>query len=238
MRIQAGCRFMKAIRLLILFVFLATTAFCATPSTKSSNLPKFQDNAYTNEQAEQWNKKGKKYKNPFKKGTYKRFLASKTYPKTYDVWKDVKLLDSATAPDLSLVIYLGKQRAVLMIKGRVAMDFPICTGKIQHETPTGEYTILEKDIDHESNKYGNLHNNRGNKIKSNFTIGKEKIPKGITFKGAPMPFFMRLTYGGIGLHVGRVARVPSSHGCIRVPRESCKIVYSKIKEGTPVSIVP
>ena len=224
------------------WIFFATIAFACAPlaDSKEKSLSKscFDDNAYTFDQAQNWNKKAKGYKNPFKPGSYKHFLASKGYPKTYDFWKDKRLLTKASAKATSLVIRLGIQRAVLYVKDDPVLDFPISTGKEKYETPSGEFVILEKDEDHMSNRYGTIRNGSGKKINSNAESGKDKIPKGCEFKGAPMPFFMRLTYGGIGLHVGKVPRVAASHGCIRILPETCKLVYHKVKEGTPVSILP
>lgn len=206
--------------------------------TRADAKPRFNEEAYSYDQAKNWDKKGKGYKNPFNPGSYKHFLAAKRYPKTDDFWKDRKLLDKASPKDTSLIIYLGSQRAVLYVKDAPALDFPVCTGKENYATPSGEFVILEKDEDHVSNLYGSIRDGKGKKLHSDAKAGRDKVPKGAAFKGAPMPFFMRLTYGGIGIHVGRVSRVASSHGCIRVLPETCKLVYSKVKEGTPVSILP
>lgn len=228
-------------QLTVLIALVAASVMCcplAWAKQKGEAQPRFNDDEYTCEQARTRDKTAKNYKNPFKPGTYKHFLASKGYPKTYDFWKDKKLLEKASPKDISLVIRLSTQRAVLHVKDVPVFDFPISTGKEKYETPTGEFVILEKDADHMSNLYGTIRDAKGKHVKSNAESGKDKIPKGGEFKGAPMKFFMRLTYGGVGLHVGKVPRVPSSHGCIRVLPETCKLVYNKVREGTPVSILP
>lgn len=108
----------------------------------------------------------------------------------------------------SLRIYLGMQRGVCLADGQVAMDFPVCTGTRKHPTPTGRYRIIEKDANHWSNLYD-----------------------------CPMPFFMRLTYSGIGLHIGQVYRQPASHGCIRLTREACEPLFRVLSCGTRVEIM-
>ncbi len=64
------------------------------------------------------------------------------------------------------------------------------TGKKGHETPTGVFTILEKDKDHHSSTYNN----------------------------APMPNMNRLTWSGVALHAGNLPGYPASHGCVRACR--------------------
>lgn len=103
-------------------------------------------------------------------------------------------------------IHLARQRGELLMDGRVAMDFPVCTGR-RNSTPEGHYHILEKDRAHRSNLYH-----------------------------VAMPYFMRLTYDGIGLHVGDVYSAPVSHGCIRLTREACVPLYRLLPVGTPVII--
>ena len=53
-----------------------------------------------------------------------------------------------------------------------------------------------------------------------------------------MPYWMRLSYGGIGMHRGKVPRYPASHGCIRMPSSVAPTVFANTPPGTPVDIVP
>ena len=105
-----------------------------------------------------------------------------------------------------VLIDLQIQRGFLYVNDQVAMDFPICSGK-EDGTPRGSYTVLEKQVHHVSNLYD-----------------------------VSMPYFMRLTYDGIGMHVGYVGRSPLSHGCIRIPRAACIPLYNNIPTGTPVDV--
>jgi len=51
-------------------------------------------------------------------------------------------------------------------------------------------------------------------------------PKGTVYQGILMPYWMRLTWYGIGMHVGKFdKRVRSSFGCIRVFEEAQPYIY-------------
>lgn len=84
----------------------------------------------------------------------------------------------------------------------------ISSGKPGHETPTGDFTVSEKDPDHHSSLYEN----------------------------ASMPFFMRLTDGGVGLHAGFIPGYPASHGCVRLPIGMARELFQHVEPGTPVEI--
>ncbi len=104
-------------------------------------------------------------------------------------------------------IDLARQRGIFVVNDAVVMDFPVCTGKKRKPTPTGRFRITQKNIHHHSNIYD-----------------------------VPMPYFMRLTNGGIGMHVGDVFRSPASHGCIRLTREACVPLFRNAPSGTRVII--
>ena len=55
---------------------------------------------------------------------------------------------------------------------------------------------------------------------------------------APMPYWMRLTSYGIGMHGGLIPEPgkPASHGCIRMPKEFVPILFDSVVVGTPVTI--
>jgi lipoprotein-anchoring transpeptidase ErfK/SrfK len=52
-----------------------------------------------------------------------------------------------------------------------------------------------------------------------------------------MKFFMRLSLEGMGMHAGILPGYPASHGCIRLPLEMAKAIYTTITVKTPVSII-
>lgn len=95
---------------------------------------------------------------------------------------------AATGPVL-IYVDLSRQRATVYRNGvRIAVS-TISSGKPGHETPTGVFTILQKDASHRSKKYNN----------------------------APMPFQERLTWDGVALHAGGLPGYPESHGCVHLP---------------------
>jgi lipoprotein-anchoring transpeptidase ErfK/SrfK len=53
-----------------------------------------------------------------------------------------------------------------------------------------------------------------------------------------MKWFCRLTWNGVGMHVGILPGYPASHGCVRLPADIAPLIYQKVKIGTPVTIEP
>lgn len=174
--------------------------------------------------------------NPHPPGSYEHFKFEPTYPKTYNVWTNVQLLEKTHASNSHLVIDLGKQRGFLMKGEEVVIDYPITSGKGSHPTPKGEYKVMEKIVDKSSNKYGTIYDAEGKTVKYPADITKHEVPEGGKFVGSPMRYWMRLTGDGVGLHVGPMRRSPASHGCIRGPRATHPIVFAKTKVGTRVVI--
>jgi lipoprotein-anchoring transpeptidase ErfK/SrfK len=109
---------------------------------------------------------------------------------------------------LFLVIDLGAQRAMLYRGGVPIAASTVSTGKKGRGTPTGVFTILQKEVMHRSR----------------------------TYDDAPMPYMQRLTWKGVALHAGHVSGRPTSHGCIRLPRGFAKRLYAVTRLGTPVMI--
>jgi lipoprotein-anchoring transpeptidase ErfK/SrfK len=148
-----------------------------------------------------------------------------------------RVMERTTPENSSILVSLSRQRAYLMSNGEIAIDTPISSGKRAGMTPTGEYTILQKNADHRSNIYGDFVDSRGRVVRSGVSTKIDSAPSGTRFVGAPMKYFMRLTWTGIGLHVGHLPGYPASHGCVRLPAEIAPLIYKKVKVGTPVKIV-
>jgi hypothetical protein len=53
-----------------------------------------------------------------------------------------------------------------------------------------------------------------------------------------MRYWMRLTWDGVGHHIGPLprSRRAASHACIRGPSAIMPIIYGKVKIGTPVTV--
>ena len=175
--------------------------------------------------------------NPHPPGSYAAFTAEPGYPKTYNVYKNHAVLAQTNSGNARVRIDLGLQRAFLYKGDQLAMDYPIASGRSKYPTPTGSFRIMEKLKSKRSNLYGTILNSSGGVHKSGADSRKDSIPDGGSFRGASMPYWMRLTGGGIGMHQGRVPRYPASHGCVRMPSGVASTVYSKTRVGTPVTIV-
>jgi len=98
---------------------------------------------------------------------------------------------------------------VHVYRGGVRIGLSTCsTGKTGHSTPTGVFTILQKDKNHHSSTYNN----------------------------APMPNMNRLTWSGVALHAGNLPGYPASHGCVRLPLKFSEKLFTVTHVGTPVII--
>lgn len=153
--------------------------------------------------------------------------------KTY---RNKDLLSAANPDKASVQISLAEQRGLLLLDGSIAMDFPVATGKKSHPTPTGEFTIRGKVKDYSSNLYGKIVDATGTVVVENADSRTDVPAEGTTFEGARMPYWMRLTDTGVGMHVGYVPGRPASHGCIRLKRDVAVELFELLKVGTPVVI--
>lgn len=208
----------------LLFLALLTGLFASCASTPPTPNP------------DQTKKITGVFVNPYPAGTHDHFKAEPGYQKTYKIYKNQAAL-SSSAPT-RITIDLGLQRAVLYKGDQVAMDYPISSGKRAFPTPPGDYQVLEKlKTDKRSNLYGKIYDAEGKVVNSDADATKDPIPEGGKFVGASMPYWMRLTWSGIGMHRGRVPRYAASHGCVRTYSAAVSTVYSQVRVGTPVNIV-
>ena len=114
------------------------------------------------------------------------------------------------APEGPVLIYvdLSDQTASVYRNGvRIAVT-TVSSGRPGHETPTGVFTILQKDPNHHSSKYND----------------------------APMPFQERLTWDGVALHAGGLPGYPSSHGCVHLPYDFSKLLFGITQLGGTVVV--
>ncbi|WP_116132185.1 L,D-transpeptidase [Tropicimonas sp. IMCC34043] len=109
---------------------------------------------------------------------------------------------------VAVVVSLPEQLAHVYRNGvRIGVS-TVSSGKPGHETPTGVFTILQKDKNHHSTTYNN----------------------------ASMPNTERLTWDGVALHAGGLPGYPSSHGCVHLPLEFSAKLFEITHVGTPVII--
>lgn len=173
-------------------------------------------------------------RNARKAYSHEAFVASENYRYSRDMWRGAALNQHAPAHSY-VVILLAEQRGRLYINDRIAMDFPVCSGRVGgHETPTGTFHITEKRAEYRSHSYGSFVDANDNIVKGGIASW-DAAPAGSHFKGASMPYWMRFN-GAIGMHVGNVHRESDSHGCVRIPEEACKILFSKLGVGSRVIV--
>ena len=127
---------------------------------------------------------------------------------------DFKPGDYVWLPDISpagpvvVIVSLPEQQMYVYRNGVRIGRSTVSTGKKSHATPTGMFTILQKKVSHESSIY----------------------------KGAQMPHMQRLTWTGIAMHAGHLPGYAASHGCVRLPIDFAKKLYSVTSNGTSVII--
>ncbi len=132
-------------------------------------------------------------------------------------------------------IDLLNQRAYLYKGGQLVGVSVVSTGREGHDTLPGSFRIQEKDIDHASSIYGDYVDKFGNVVVENVENGKDFRPAGTIFRGAGMPYFLRIQ-GAIGMHAGYLPGYPASHGCIRLPEQMAIKFFENAPVGTPVEI--
>jgi len=136
----------------------------------------------------------------------------------------------------SITIDLGEQKAFFYKDGRLVGVSMISSGREGYSTPAGNFKITQKNKDHVSNLYGDYIDGGGNVVVSNVGVKRDPKPPGTSFRGAPMPYFMRFA-GGVGMHAGFLPGFPASHGCIRMPERMAEIFFANVSHGTPVRVV-
>lgn len=136
----------------------------------------------------------------------------------------------------SIVIDLSDQTARFYKGGIEVGRAPVSTGREGYSTPSGTFSVVEKDDDHISTLYGDYVDSSGEVVVKNVGVNQDKRPPGTRFQGAPMPHFLRVT-GAVGMHAGYLPGYAASHGCIRLPHGAAEKFYENAPVGTPVSIV-
>jgi lipoprotein-anchoring transpeptidase ErfK/SrfK len=148
------------------------------------------------------------------------------------------LLAQITPDDVHVIVSIPKQRAYLLKGEQVVIDSPISSGKRGHTTPTGKFSVLEKDKNHHSSIYGDFRDSHGRIVRAGVSARIDAAPSGTHFVGAEMRWFMRLTGDGVGMHVGILPGYAASHGCVRMPSQGAELFYAHVKVGTPVEVQP
>ena len=109
---------------------------------------------------------------------------------------------------LHIMISIKSQRVAVYSDGMLAAKSNVSTGVSEHPTPTGVFSVIQKNRHHRSNIYS----------------------------GAPMPFMQRITWSGIALHQGVLPGRPASHGCIRLSADFAQLLWKRTKLGARVIV--
>lgn len=167
---------------------------------------------------------------------YEKFISNGYYPEVMDIYTDDELMAKADS-SCPIVICLSQQRGRLYVGNQVAADWPVSTGIVGRETPTGKFRVTQKKEQYASNRYGKMYNADGKCIDTDADAFKDPIPEGGKFVGSPMPNWQRLTSDGVGMHTGKVrAGQRLSHGCIRTPHSMAIKLFAITKVGTRVTV--
>jgi hypothetical protein len=118
------------------------------------------------------------------------------------------MADVVSGGPVVMVVSITEQRAYVYRNGILIGATSVSTGRPGHETPTGVFTVLQKQKEHRSTIYD----------------------------GAPMPYMERLTWGGIALHAGGLPGYPESHGCVHLPSEFARLLFEISPAGMTVVI--
>src|SRR5271170_6771907 len=128
---------------------------------------------------------------------------------------------SAVRSGTRVIINLSEQRAYLIESGTVSLISPIASGKPGWSTPTGNFSIISKDIDHRSGSFGSIIDGSGRIATANATPGTY-VPPGFHYRPAPMPYYMEFSRA-IGMHAGYLPgypRIPRVRANASRPRDS------------------
>ena len=109
---------------------------------------------------------------------------------------------------LTVVVSISKQQLTLYSDGQPIAHSRVSTGVPGHATPTGVFSVIQKDRWHHSNIYSN----------------------------APMYYMQRITWSGVAMHQGVVPNGPASHGCIRLPEAFARQMWGITKLGVRVIV--
>jgi len=108
------------------------------------------------------------------------------------------------------IVSLQRQRITIYDAQGWILRAPVSSGQRGRETPSGIFSVIQKDADHHSNLYDD----------------------------AFMPHMQRLTWSGIALHGGPLPGYAASHGCVRMPYDFAEHLFDLTQLGLRVIVAP
>jgi hypothetical protein len=109
---------------------------------------------------------------------------------------------------VEIFVSIDQQKLHLYSDGVHVADTSVATGVPALPTPLGVFSVIQKQVFHRSNIYS----------------------------GAPMPFMQRITWSGVAMHEGESIGHRASHGCIRMPGDFARRLYSFTRLGARVVV--
>jgi lipoprotein-anchoring transpeptidase ErfK/SrfK len=111
---------------------------------------------------------------------------------------------------LMAIVSIKSQHVTIYDADGWILRAPVSSGTKGRETPSGVFSVVQKDKDHHSNLYDD----------------------------AWMPNMLRITWSGIALHGGPLPGYAASHGCVRMPYGFADKLFDKVRMGMRVIIAP
>lgn len=136
-------------------------------------------------------------------------------------------------------ISLASQTAQLLDENScVLVEMDVSPGLPGHETPAGDFVVKEKLPLKRSDLYGQyVRPDTGEVVVARTWEHSGPKPAGTKYLGIAMPFWLRLTDDGVGVHVGGFERGRcTSHGCIRCPEAPQQKCWELCRPGVRVHI--
>jgi len=122
---------------------------------------------------------------------------------------DPPLTQPTNPAAVKLKLSTGAQRLYVVEGDKVLLATPVTVGKALTPTPHGNFTIYSKQAN------------------------RRRVSS--PGAGYPMTYWMEFK-PAYGLHWGFVKPKPSTHGCVRMPIDSARKVFSVVRVGTPINI--
>jgi hypothetical protein len=113
-------------------------------------------------------------------------------------------ISQATA-DVLITVNKSDQQMTVEVDGVERWNWPVSTGRLDHDTPSGTFKAIWMDADHVSREWDN----------------------------APMPYSIFFTESGHAIHgTSNTQKLgsPASHGCVRLAPQNAEKLYSLVRE--------
>jgi L,D-transpeptidase-like protein len=125
--------------------------------------------------------------------------------------RPVETNQSRTAGEpVMAIVSLRSQRITVYDANGWILRAPVSSGQKGRETPSGVFSIIQKEAEHYSNLYDDAY----------------------------MPHMQRITWSGIALHGGALPGYPASHGCVRMPFDFAADLFDATHLGLRVIVAP